>query len=109
MIETEKRGPGLKQSEITKCIGCGQGVMHGNQLTFYRFHVDYMFADMGAIRRQSGLEQMLGGDAAAGIAAVMGPNEDLAHQVNEHREPVLCCLSCAMGMTLAELSEKIDS
>jgi len=97
--------PGIKQSEIQKCVSCGKGVMHDNNLTFYIADIRYMVCNIGALQRQHGMEMMMGGSAAAGIAAIMGPDEDIAKQLHKHSGWV--CMECAMSEPLAFLSEKI--
>ena len=90
----------MKQSQITKCLTCGKGVMHNNQLVFYRVEIEYLLFDTQAIRRQHGLEQMLGNHV---LAHVMGPDEDLAKTVNKCAG--LVCLDCAIHYPLAVIIE----
>jgi hypothetical protein len=69
----------MKQEELrkhSKCSICGEGVAKSglpifSVVTFQRYGLD-----MRAIQRQDGLSAMLGGHH--GLAAVMGPNEDMA-------------------------------
>lgn len=94
----------MKRDELKKCVVCGEGVMHNNQLTFYRLRTQYMFVNVGAVQRQSGLEMMFGGHA--GIAQAVGPDEDLADVVSE--TDVLVCLDCAMRTTLCGIMEMVN-
>ena len=91
----------MKQREIKPCIGCGQGVMHDNNLAFYRLRASYMIANTQAIGRQHGLEMVIGNPL---IASVMGTDEDLATAMQNADE--LVCLNCAMCEPLAVLMEK---
>ena len=72
--------PGIKQSEIQKCAACTKGVAHSNQHQFFVIEIDSYLLNHGAIRRQSGLEQYLNGNAM--LAFVMGPDEDLASRIS---------------------------
>ncbi len=83
----------MKQRDIKPCLLCGKGVMHSNQLTFYRLRVEHMVCNLPAIRRQAGLEMMMGGNAL--IANVMGPDEDMAKPVCEP-ETIVVCQECGM-------------
>lgn len=94
----------MKQSEIKKCNVCGKGVMHDRNLTFFRFRLQYMVADLGAIHRQAGLEMFLG---SVEIAAAMGPQEDMAKELQE--VVGLICLPCALGTPVAGLVEMANT
>jgi hypothetical protein len=65
--------PGLKAREIGKTI-TGVGVAAQGPI-FYRVTLEQFGIDRDAVTRQAGLENLIG-DAA--IAAVMGPDEDVA-------------------------------
>lgn len=90
----------MKQSEIQKCAVCGLGLMHGGNVTAYRFKVDHLVMDLRAIQRQHGLEQFLG---SAPMAAIMGPNEDLAKEITT--AVGLVCEPCAIETPIAVLLE----
>lgn len=97
--------PGVKQRDIQKCVGCGEGVAHDRNLVFYIADLRYMVLDPGALQRQHGMELMMGGPQMAGLAAVMGPDEDMAKQLE--RATAWVCLPCAMLHPLAVLTEKL--
>ncbi len=60
--------------------------------------------DVNAVKRQTGLEMMLGGNAT--LANVMGPNEDIAKLVTGKMINLILCEDCAMENTpLAVLAE----
>jgi hypothetical protein len=65
--------PGLKASQIGKTIH-GQGVASQGPV-FYRVTVEQCVLDTSAIRRQAGLEAVVGSGA---LAAALGPDEDMA-------------------------------
>jgi hypothetical protein len=72
------RVPGIKERELEKlgtCPICGQVILKGGELTFYRLRIERAIWDPAAIQRRAGLSMMLGNSA---LAAVMGPDEDLA-------------------------------
>lgn len=92
----------MKQSEFKKCACCGNGVMHNGCLIFYRVRLERMVIDLPAVERQHGLEMMLGRNAA--LAAVMGPNEDLAKSLGGPIT-VLVCQDCSNNYHVADIAE----
>ena len=85
----------MKQDEIKPCSFCREGVMHAGSPVFYRIKLDHMGINASAIRKQSGLELMLGGgQAAANIAFHMGPQEEIAEIIIS--EEKIICQSCMM-------------
>lgn len=98
----------FKQDEIQKCQGCGKGLGHNNDLDFYRLKVERFMLNHQVIRKQAGLEMMLG--EAAPLARIMGSDPDIANGFGEHT--FLICGSCAMPMgdsppCLAALMERV--
>lgn len=94
----------MKRDDIKPCILCGEGVLHDNNLTFYRIKLTRMIVDVGAVNRQAGLEMMVGSPA---IANIMGPDEDLAQPIMEEID-VLVCEPCAYSPNLlAQIMEKV--
>lgn len=92
----------MKQSEIRNCFVCDKGIAHDNQMVFFKISLDYMILNLRNIQRQSGLEQMIGNPQ---IAAVMGPDLDMAASIN--RVDALICLHCSMSQTsIWQLFEK---
>lgn len=92
----------MKQTDLQPCIGCGKGVMHSNQMTFYQVRLGYRVINLPAVQRQAGLEMMLGGHAA--IAHAMGQDEDMALPLGEDHE-VIVCMECAIRHPLMVLSD----
>lgn len=82
----------MKQTEFQKCALCGQGVMHSSQITFYRVSIEHMVVNVGAVRRQAGLEMMLGSPM---LAHAMGAQEDMAKAVSPPCT-VLVCQECGI-------------
>ena len=93
----------MKQRDIQPCVMCQRGVMHDNNLAFYRLDLQYLIANVGAIQRQSGLEMLLGGHAR--IALALGPDEDMATPISQG--VVLVCLECATTYPLAAIAEHV--
>ena len=95
----------MKQKEFTKCIVCDKGMMHRGDVTFYRIKIDRFIVDVGAFKEAHGLETMLGHPQ---LAAVMGPDKDLAVQLVKY-DSVLICETCATrGTPVAHLNEMIS-
>ena len=94
----------MKKSEIKKCGFCKKGVMHNQDLTFYRVTASRSIINVGAIQRQNGLEMFMGN---AAIASVMGPDEDMAEEITKF-EDVFICESCAMDSScFASMFERL--
>ena len=91
----------MKQSKISNCLLCKKGVLHENNLMFYRISIETLIADLGAIQRAAGLEMMVGGDTA--LARIMGPDEDIAKTVTTMDG--LVCLPCLARASLGALLE----
>lgn len=89
----------MKQIDLKPCSNCDKGVMHTGNPMFYRLRVDSMIVDPGAIQRQHGLEMMMGGNAA--IAHAMGPQEDLAKELDSSE--LILCMDCMMAANVATL------
>lgn len=100
-----RRMPGLKQHELENCAACGKGMCHDNLLVFYRVQVEQFVVDIAAVQRQAGLEQQLG--HAAGLARIMGPDEDMAKRISSDRGLVcMHCLGTALGGVIENLQAK---
>lgn len=93
----------MKQTDFKPCAGCGKGVMHNNVMIFYKINVANMAVNLDAVRRQHGLEMMMG---SATIAHIMGPDEDMAQVVGTDHDG-LVCLDCAMTKPVVELLQNM--
>jgi hypothetical protein len=96
----------VKRAELlqhAKCNVCGKGIGASCLPLFWRVTIERFGVDLPAVKRQDALGAFMGNQA---IAAVMGPNEDLAKPV---MDPVTLtvCETCAVGRDLpvAALSE----
>lgn len=98
----------MKQEELlkhSKCSICGEGVATSglpifSVITFQRYGLD-----MNAIRRQDGLAAFMGHSQ---LAAVMGPNEDMAKKLGPPVKSTVC-ETCLMKPTLLASLMESDS
>lgn len=84
----------MKESELRKhavCTVCAEKIGHTGLPLFWRVTVERFGIDMQAARRQTGLGMMLG----ASLAAVMGPDEDMAQAIGDPAVLTMC-EHCAM-------------
>lgn len=96
----------MKQDELRRfavCSLCGQRIGHTGLPLFWRVTVERFGVDLQAIRRQDDLAALIGNTA---IAAVMGPNEDLAQPLAGPVVLSVCEACCTAQTCVAELAEK---
>lgn len=96
--------PGLKEAELVKlgpCAACGKPLLDQDKggLTFYRVEISRAAFSPAAVQRRVGASMMMGSDA---LAALMGPNEDLA-KVFDGPRAVAVHEGCAMVGHLLDL------
>lgn len=80
----------MKESELRQhsaCSVCGMEILHAGLPLFWRVTVERFGIDMQAAKRQTGLGMMLGSHA---LAAVMGPDEDIAVPLMEPKVLTFC-------------------
>ncbi len=88
--------PAMKEKDLRAaavCHLCGKGFGHTGMPLFWRVTVTRYGVNAAAIRRQDGLAAHLGNTA---LAAVMGPDEDMATPICEPTT-VTVCEACAIG------------
>lgn len=97
----------MKERELRQhatCSLCRQKIGHTGLPLFWTVRIERHGIDLAAIRRQTGLTMMLGGNAE--IAAAMGPDEDLTKPM---MDPVTLtvCEACAVdhSMPVGALAE----
>lgn len=88
-VQTEPMDVG----ELKSCAGCGNGVLHSGNPTFYEVEIRQCLADLPNIQRMHGLEQMMNG--AVPLARIFSPNNTVAHRIGR-RTRLLLCMDCAM-------------
>lgn len=77
--------------EIATCAMCGNKIGHTGLPLFWRVRIRRYGLKADALRRQTGLEMMMGGHVA--LAQVLGPNEDMAEKISEVE--ITVCENCA--------------
>ena len=85
----------MKRKDIKSCVLCNKGIMHDNNILFYKVRLTRLGINLGAVRQRAGLEMMLG---SVVLAEVMGPDEDLATQITS--QEFLVCDTCALDRSL---------
>ena len=81
----------MKEEELRThavCTGCRRKLGETGLPLFWRLKIERFGIKMDAVKRQHGLTMLLGGHA--GLAAVMGQNEDMAESVLEEKTITLC-------------------
>lgn len=89
----------MKEAELRKhavCSLCRQKIGVSGLPLFWRVTIERFGVHLDRIRRQDGLTALLGG--RAGLASVMGPDEDLAEPLME-KLVLTVCDPCAMRET----------
>lgn len=103
-MDTQTEEAPFKRTDIGPCICCGCGMMKEGNPVFYRIKLERMFLNLTAVRRQAGLEQMMG---STQLANIMGPDEDMAEPVFTYTG--LVCDGCANASTSLGLLAEIMS
>lgn len=96
----------IKREDIQPCLLCGEGLMHDNAMTFTRVTVERFVVDLSALRRQHGLEMMIGNPF---VAHVMGPHEDLAVALGEPVSGLICLNCSARPASVYGLAERMEA
>ena len=89
----------MKEQELREhatCSICNRKIGHTGLPLFWTVEIKRYGIKMGAVQRQQGLAMMLGGNAA--IAAVMGPDEDMAECIAT--ATLTMCERCAVEKNL---------
>lgn len=91
--------------EHAKCDLCGKGIGASGLPMFWTVRIERHGLKLGALQRQQGLTMMLGGHA--GLARVLGPDEDMTTPLMDPVE-LTVCESCGTErqVFVAELAEK---
>lgn len=99
----------MKEIELRRhatCSMCRKKFGECGSPLFYRITLERFGIRLNAVRRQIGLEMMLGGHVA--IAQAMGPDEDMAVPVMEKLVLVVCesCSTSLQPCCVASLAER---
>lgn len=92
----------MKQTEIKPCCRCGKGVMHTGLPLLWQLTIQRMQIDVGAVRRQHGLEMMLGSPL---LAFHMGPQENMVKPLLEAHTVWLCEACATEWVNIAAIDE----
>jgi hypothetical protein len=94
----------MKEAELRKhatCSLCGCKVLAAGLPLFWRVTVERFGVRLPAVKRQAGLEMMLGSVALAGV---FSPGEDLATPVSDPAVLTVCEECCTKPICIAELA-----
>jgi hypothetical protein len=78
---------------------------HNRSLNFYRITIESHLINIPAVRRQTGLEMMMGSPM---LAYHMGPQENMSVLMDKTK-PLCVCLDCAMRVCLPSVIESHGS
>ena len=99
----------MKETEIRKhstCNLCKNKILKNGIPIFYVVKIQNYGLDLNAIQRQSGMATMMG---HAGLAQVMGPNEDMASPITDEVIITVCSECYAeKDLCIAHLNELGD-
>lgn len=94
----------IDASEIKPCACCKRGVMHDNNVIFYRVKIATCGVSLGNLRQMHAMEMMMGGNVA--IARALSPTTTIANEDTDPVEAWLCFECAQMGKTtIAQLLE----
>jgi hypothetical protein len=97
----------MKEQELrehTTCSLCRQKIGATGIPLFYRVTVERFGVKLDAVRRQAGLEMMLGGHVR--IAQAMGPDEEMTMPMMDPLVLVVCeTCSASQALCVAQLAE----
>jgi len=86
----------MKEHELRKnatCAICGEKTLATGFPLFCTVTIKQYKIDDGAIRRQAGMEMMMGGSVQ--LAQAMGADETMAKQVDSKK--IIVCFNCVTG------------
>lgn len=100
----------IRRHDLEKCLLCGKGVMHNQDMRLHRLSLETFQIDLRAIQQTAGLEMHFGGGGAGAMMAnVMGADPDLATSTAP-AQSFLVCDTCYRreNITLAVLRRLLD-
>ena len=96
----------MKEDELrehAKCNVCGKGIGASGLPMFWTVRVERHGLKADALQRQTGLTMMLGGHA--GLARVMGPDEEMTTPLMDPVELTVCETCGTRSVCVAMLAE----
>ena len=97
----------MKEKELRECATCGicgEKIGKSGSPMFWRVRIERHGIDLSAVQRQTGLAMMLGGNG--GIAAVMGPDEEMTVPLMDPVTLTVCETCCTKSTCVAALAEE---
>lgn len=95
----------MKEAELRKhatCSLCTRPIGHTRLPLFWKVTIERFGIDLAAVQHQQGLGLMIG----APLAAIMGPDEEMARPVMEAKVLTVCeTCACEKGLPIAALGE----
>jgi hypothetical protein len=91
----------LRESSV--CGICGEKIGKSGVPMFWRVRIERHGVDLAAVQRQTGLAMMLGGHG--GIAAAMGPDEEMTVPLMDPVTLTVCETCCTRSTCVAALAE----
>lgn len=101
-----KAPSGMKQEELrrhARCTNCNKLIGQTSLPLFFKITIERHGIDLGAVKRQTGLEMMLGSPF---IAAAMGPNEDMTRLLAGPFTATICEDCACKDISLHHISEQ---
>lgn len=83
----------ISREDIKPCAMCGKGLMHTGLPLVWKITMHRLGLDVNALRREQGLEMMMGG--AAPLARAFSPNNEFGLEI-EKPITVMVCEPCAL-------------
>lgn len=97
----------MKEKELREravCANCGTKICTGGRLpVFHVVTVQTYGVDLNAVKRQAGMEMMMGGHVV--LAQVMGSDEDMAEEIGKASEFTICTDCWGESLLIAGLAE----
>jgi hypothetical protein len=96
----------MKEKELRECATCaicGEKIGKSGMPMFWRVRIERHGVDLAAVQRQTGLAMMLGGHA--GIAAAMGPDEEMTVPLMDPVTVTICDPCGTRSTMVAALAE----
>lgn len=95
----------MKEKELRKCATCaicGNKIGKSGMPMFWRVKIERHGIDAGAVQRATGLGMMIG----AGLAAVMGPDEEMTVPLMDPVTVTVCEMCGTKSTSVAALAEE---
>jgi hypothetical protein len=85
--------PLISREDLRPCPMCGKGLMHNGLPLAWKITMHRLGIDVNAVRREQGLEMLMGGSVA--LARAFSPNSEFGLEI-EKPITVMVCEPCAL-------------